>query len=127
MKNHHLIIARAKHFAATNGIEVREWSTYNLLKYAALDIVPFWHSNILFEAMESVSLTDVEFSLLIDIISLQIDTYAPKITAECIKYCLDYVENALLNRGVIELVQEENALQTHYAYNFDTRRFFTAC
>jgi hypothetical protein len=74
-----------------------------------LDIVPKRHSNILFEAIDSVSLSDLEFGSLIEIISYQIDIYARQMTAENIKYCVDYVQTASERMRLIESKE----------YNFD--------
>ena len=120
MKNKHLISASAQYFVETNEIEVSQWDTYHLLKYAALDIVPKRHSNILFEAINSVELTDLQLNSLVELIEYQIDIYARQMTAECIKYCIDFVEKYYKTNGLNELVvcNCEDALSAHYqAYN----------
>ena len=120
MKNKHLIVASAEYFARENGYVVSEWTTCQLLKFAALDIVPKRHSNILFEAIDSISLSDLEFGSLIEIISYQIDIYALEMTAENIKYCVDYVQTASERMRLIESEEHDfdDILSTHYnAYN----------
>ena len=119
MKNKHLISASAQYFVETNEIEVSQWDTYHLLKYAALDIVPKRHSNILFEAINSVELTDLQLNSLVELIEYQIDIYARQMTAECIKYCIDFVEKYYKTNGLNELVCNcDDALSAHYqAYN----------